>query len=116
MSLHCVRRALIALAVLFALVTVLATPAAAGALRPAVPAIAAPEPPAASALDRALSLLGGIWSQAMAIATNVAGNNGVGIDPNGGVSLVGDNGAGIDPNGGQTLVGGDNGAGIDPNG
>jgi hypothetical protein len=112
MSLHCVRRALapslvVVLAVLFAFV---ATPAAPAAVRELRPASAAS--PAVSLVDQALSLLGGAWTQAMAIVTGNL-DNGAGIDPNGGL-VAGDNGAGIDPNGG--LAPGDNGAGIDPNG
>src|SRR5262245_45886097 len=110
MSLHCVRRALVPV-VLVVLVAFVATPAAARELRPE----SAPSP-AVSLLDGALSLLGGVWTQAMAIVTGNL-DNGAGIDPNGGLApgnVPGDNGAGIDPNG--VLAPGDNGAGIDPNG
>lgn len=69
--------------------------------------------PAASLLDAAMVLLDGLWTQVSAALT---GDNGAGIDPNGGEGLTGDNGPGIDPNGGEGLTVGDNGAGIDPNG
>ena len=100
-------RRLSAFALIAALTLVLPVPVLAGELRS--------EPlgrPAVSLLDAALSLLDSLWAG----FTSVAGNNGAGIDPNGGEGLVGDNGAGIDPNGGEGLTAGDNGAGIDPNG
>jgi hypothetical protein len=92
------------------LTTVLAaSPASAADLRSQ--ASARPSP-SASLLDAAMALLDGFWTQ---VSAAVTGDNGAGIDPNGG-GLTGDNGPGIDPNGGEGLTAGDNGAGIDPNG
>ena len=122
MSLHCVRRALTAITltvVTVVIITFAAAPARAGELRSELSARMSPAGPAAW-LDGALSLLGGFWTQ---VSAALVGDNGAGIDPNGGTDLgggmSGDNGAGIDPNGGESLGGGmagDNGAGIDPNG
>ena len=44
------------------------------------------------------------------------GDEGVGIDPNGGVTTLSDDGSGLDPHGGRVTALRDEGSGIDPNG
>jgi hypothetical protein len=98
------------IAVFATLTAVLASPVLAADLRSQ--ASARPSP-SASLLDAAMALLDGFWAQVSA----AVGDNGPGIDPNGGDGgLAPDNGPGIDPNGGEGLTVGDNGPGIDPNG